>query len=132
VTFAVGIHFAGLTGSEIFVLSAASFVPFIANIGLFFPCLRTKTPANGASGLGEVLSWLRFWVSGGPELAVARAERWPTQDIKLAVVAPQSSGRWHNPGLLFQLLVDLDAGDGLPGLDQLLPSLGRGCNPSTR
>jgi len=97
VTFVVGIHFVGLTGSAKFVLSATSFVPFIANIGLFFPCLRTKTPANGAYGLGEVLSWLSFWVSGGPELAVVRAERWPTQDIKLAMVAPQSSGRWHTP-----------------------------------
>ena len=50
--FVVGIHFAGLTRSSKFVLSATSFVPFIANIGLFFPCLRTKTSTNGFTGLG--------------------------------------------------------------------------------
>jgi hypothetical protein len=54
VTFAVGIHFAGLTGSAKFVLSATSFVPFIANIGLFFYAYAPKHQQM------EPLAWVRF------------------------------------------------------------------------
>jgi hypothetical protein len=55
VTFVVDIHFAGLTGSAKFELSATSFVHFIANIGLFFFHYYALKHQQM-----EPLAWVRF------------------------------------------------------------------------